>query len=151
MTTDTRRGEWRTVFSGDGLRVDSITPSHGVLVLAVVGACAAAAHRSLARCLSEQVMTGPSVLLLDLSRLTAFDENGARILLAAGRIARRCRVAVELVVSSYGVAKPIQLSDPDLLRRAWPSLDAALATVCGSVSPGSFRPTTPSHERHGYT
>lgn len=134
MTRDVRCGGWATVLSGNGLRVESSTPSPGVLVLAVDGVLRSAAHRALTRCLSDHLVSGPTVLLLDLSGVTAFDQGGAGVLAAASRQARRQRVAVELVVSSYGVAKPLQLTDPDLLRGAWPSLHDALATVCGTSS-----------------
>lgn len=136
MTRDARRGhDWARVLSDNGLRVDSSTPSPGVLVLAVGGALTPAAYRALTRCLFDHLVSEPAVLLLDLSEVTAFDQGGAAVLAAASRQARRCQVAVELVVSSYGVAKPLQLTDPDLLRGAWPSLHDALATVCGTSSP----------------
>lgn len=142
MMENARCGGWATVLSGNGLRVESSTPGADVLVLAVGGELTSAVCRQLSRCLADQLRAEPSVLLLDLSRVTAFDEGGAGVLAAASRHARRRRIALELVVSSYGVAKPLQLIDPDLLRCAWPSLDDALATVCGPSSPGSFLTTT---------
>ncbi len=151
MTRDVRCGDWATVVSGDGLRVESTTPSPGVLVLAVGGALTPVGQRALTRLLAEQVVNGPAVLLLDLSEVTTVDHRGAGVLVAASREAHRHRVAVELVVSTYGVAKQIQLTDPDLLRGAWRSLPDALATVCGTSSPESFPPAAQPHERQGAT
>lgn len=102
MARDVRRGDWAMVLSDNGLRVESSTPSPGVLVLAVGGALTPAVYRALTRCLADHLVSQPAVLLLDLSRLTAFDEGGAGVLVAASWQARRHRVAVELVVSSYG-------------------------------------------------
>ncbi|MFC4852763.1 STAS domain-containing protein [Actinophytocola glycyrrhizae] len=131
------------------MRVESSTPDPGVLVLAVDGALTPATHGPLIRCLAQHVVTAPSVLLLDLSNVMTFDEGAAGVLVSVSRQARRRRVAVELVVSRYEVAKPIQLADADLLRGAWPTLDDALATVCGPSLPGSFRPAAQQLERRG--
>lgn len=116
--------------------VDRAEPVPGVLVLGVAGTVLTPLAEAARRCLGE----APRVLVLDLSRATAGDGRGAALLAEVRAEARSRGVPVELVVSTYGVARALRFSDPDALLGAWPSLEPALAAVCP--------PIQANHERH---
>ncbi len=108
------------------LPVDRAEPVPGVLVLRVAGAVRTPLAEAARRCLGES----PRVLILDLSRATGCDGHGAALVAAVRAQARARGVPVELVVSTYEVARALRFTDPDALLGAWPSLEPVLTTVC---------------------
>ncbi|WP_447002091.1 STAS domain-containing protein [Saccharothrix isguenensis] len=106
--------------------VDRAEPAPGVLVLRVAGAVRTPLAEAAQRCLGES----PRVLILDLSRATGFDGHGAALVVEVRARARARGVPVELVVSTYEVARVLRFTDPDALLGAWPALEPVLTTVC---------------------
>ncbi|MFE9750219.1 hypothetical protein ACFYOT_35380 [Saccharothrix saharensis] len=69
------------------------------------------------QCLGES----PRVLILDLSRATTCGGPRAALLTAVRAPARARGVPVELVVSTYEVARALRFTDRDALLGAWPA------------------------------
>ncbi|MFD1145561.1 STAS domain-containing protein [Saccharothrix hoggarensis] len=106
--------------------IDCAEPAPGVLVLRVAGVVRTPLAEAAQRCLGES----PQVLILDLSRATRCDAHGAALVAAVRAQGRERGVPVELVVSTYEVARALRFTDPDALLGAWPSLEPVLITVC---------------------
>lgn len=139
--------------TADG-RADAAEPSHaplpisrsrpapGVLVLGVDGPVRTPLAEAARRCLGES----PGVLVLDLSRATSCDGRGAAVVAAVRAEARARGVPVELVISTYDVARAVHFADPDALLGAWPALEPVLTAL---RPPDRAGPDRPDHTHGG--
>ena len=105
-----------------------------VVVVALAGSAGQSDFLALASRLSEHIDQRLATVVLDLSGVTALHADAMRAVASVRRWLGRRRVALELVINSYAVAKTMQINDPDALTCAWPSLGRALATICGSAA-----------------
>ncbi|GLZ27877.1 hypothetical protein Lesp02_00670 [Lentzea sp. NBRC 105346] len=106
----------------------------GVVVIALAGQAGPSDFVALASRLKEHVDQRLATVVLDLSEVTVLHSDGMRALAGMRRWVGRRRLALELVIDSYAVAKTVQINDPDALTCAWPSLGHALATICGPAT-----------------